>query len=751
MKIVVIGGGPGGLFFAILHKMADPSAEILVIERNRADDTFGWGVVFSDETLGKIAAADPEGFRRIEAAFVRWDEIDTFYRGRVIRSGGHGFCGLARRRLLQILQERCHELGVALHFERECAGPEEFPDADLIVAADGINSRVRCGLEAVFRPTVEPGLAKFIWLGTTRVFEAFTFIIREDAHGGLFQAHAYPFAPGFSTFIVETDEQSWRRAGLDAMSVDEGVAYCERLFAPELAGHRLLTNKSAWINFRTITCETWHAGNVVLLGDAVHTAHFSIGSGTKLAMEDAIALQQAVAGEPDVPAALALYQESRWLECAKLQRAAGVSRRWFEQIARYRDFAPEQFIASLMTRSKRITHGNLRLRDPAYVADLDRWYADHHGAAGAEPAPPPMFCPFKVRGMELINRIVVSPMCMYSAEDGAVDDWHLVHLGSRALGGAGLVIAEMTDVSADGRITPGCAGLYAPEHALAWRRIVDFVHRHSRAKIGVQLSHAGRKGSTCRLWEGENRPLDAGNWPLLAPSAIPWSAGKNQVPKAMDDADMARVLADFVRATHLALEADFDMIELHMAHGYLLAEFISPLTNRRTDHYGGDVAGRMRYPLAVLDAVRAAWPADRPLFVRISACDWAEGGLSEDEAVEVARLLQEHGVDVIDVSTSGTVPEARPEYGRMFQVPFSDRIRSELQIPTMAVGNIQGWDHANTVLVAGRADLCALARPHLADPYFTLRAAFEQGYDGPAAQWPPQYKLAKTAMRPSDG
>ena len=748
MKIAVIGGGPGGLFFSALMKKAEPAAEITVVERNRADDTFGWGVVFSNETLGNIAAADPESFAAIERAFVHWDDIDTYFKGQVIRSGGHGFCGLARRRLLEILQGRCRGLGVTLRFEAECAGPEAFPDADLIVGADGINSRVRGGLEAAFRPRIEANKAKFIWLGTTRLFEAFTFVIRENEHG-LFQVHAYPFersmSTGLSTFIVETDEATWRRAGLDRMSVEDGVAYCERLFAPELQGHRLMTNKSAWINFRTVSCERWHAGNVVLLGDAVHTAHFSIGSGTKLAMEDAIALVDALGRERTVPAALAAYQEARWLECAKLQRAAAVSRRWFEEIGRYRGFEPEQFVVSMMTRSKRVTYGNLRVRDPGYVAGLDRWFADRHGAAGVAPPPPPMFTPFTARGMTLVNRVVVSPMCMYSAADGAPNDWHLVHLGSRAVGGAGLVIAEMTDVCAEGRITPGCTGLYAPEHAAAWRRITDFVHQWSQAKIGVQLGHAGRKGSTRRLWEGENRPLEAGNWPLLAPSAIPWGPG-NQTPKAADRADMDALIADYVRATKLAEEAGFDMVEVHMAHGYLLAEFISPLTNQRTDEYGGDVAGRMRFPLEVLDAVRAAWPAEKPVFVRISACDWAEGGLSEDEAVAVARLLKAHGVDVIDVSTGGTVPEGRPEYGRMFQVPFSDRIRNEVGIPTMAVGNIQGWDHANTVLAAGRADLCALARPHLADPYLTLRAAFEQGYSGPGAAWPAQYKLATTAM-----
>ncbi len=750
MKIAVIGGGPGGLFVSVLLKRAFKDADITVVERNRPDDTFGWGVVFSKETLGNIEAADPECFARISEAFAYWNDIDTHFGGRVIRSGGHGFCGLARRRLLQILQERCTELGVNLRFETECENLDEFADADLIVAADGINSKVRGAHKDVFKPTIEPGTAKFIWLGTRRRFDAFTFIIRGN-DDGLFQVHAYPFDDKTSTFIVETDEASWRRAGLDKMSVDEGVAYCERLFAPELDGEPLMTNKSAWISFRTIKCEAWSHGRIVLIGDAAHTAHFSIGSGTKLAMEDAIALVDALGREETIPAALGAYYDARWLDAAKLQRVAGVSQRWFEEIGRYRNFDPEQMVVSMMTRSKQVTYDNLRMRDPEYVAGLDRWFAAKAGVGEIEPPPPPMFTPFKLREMELKNRVVVSPMCMYSAVDGTVDDWHLVHLGSRAVGGAGLVIAEMTAVSAEGRITLGCAGLYASEHGAAWRRIVDFVHRNSNAKIGVQLGHAGRKGSAKRLWEGMNDPLpETQAWQLLAPSAIPWSPA-SPTPKAMDRADMDRVIGDYVRATEIACAAGFDLIEVHMAHGYLLAEFISPLTNHRQDEYGGSIEDRMRFPLEVLNAVRASWPEQRPISVRISATDWARGGLSEGDLLTVARLLKAAEVDIIDVSTGGTVPEGEPVYGRMFQVPFSDRIRNEIDIATMAVGNIQGWDHINTVIASGRADLCALARPHLADPYLTLRAGFEQDYEGAAAAWPLQYGPATSSMRKPKG
>jgi len=745
MKISVIGGGPAGLYFALLVKKARPSSEIAVYERNQADDTFGWGVVFSDETLSNFLDADRPSCERITEGFVHWDAIDVCYRGEVVRSGGHGFSGIARRRLLQILQERCRELGVVLKFASEIEGHEALGDSDLIVAADGINSRTRTVMAEQFRPDVRPGAAKFIWLGTTKVFDAFKFFFQKNEHG-FFQVHAYPFDANTSTFIVETDEASWRAAGLDRMSAEEGVAYCERLFAEELEGHRLLTNKSEWINFRRVKNGTWHHGNVVLIGDAAHTAHFSIGSGTKLAMEDSIALCDALLKHAEIPKALAAYEEERWVEVAKLQKAAETSQRWFEEIRRYADDPLLQLTMSLMTRSKRVTHANLKLRDPGFIAQVDRWFAEAAGCDAQGAVPPPMFTPFELRGLVLENRVVVSPMCQYSAEDGVADDWHLVHLGSRAIGGAGLVIAEMTDVTKDGRISPGCTGLYDDRHVAAWRRVTEFVHGNSRAKIGIQLGHAGRKGSTGKLWEGYDKPLAEGNWELVAPSAIPLHPGLSQVPRPMTRADMDEVKAAYVAAAERALAAGFDLIEVHMAHGYLLASFISPLTNRREDEYGGSLENRMRYPLEVFDVVRAAWPEDRPISVRISAFDWAPGGTTEDDAVEVARMLQQHGADVIDVSSGQTVPHERPDYGRMFQTPFSDRIRHEVGIPTISVGAIQGWDHVNTVLTSGRADLCALARPHLFDPYFTLHAAAEQGWFG--VRWPNQY--GSGAPKPAD-
>ena len=736
MKISIIGGGPAGLYFGLLLKKAAPHHEIHITERNQPDDTFGWGVVFSDETLGNFLEADPQTHQAIIKDFVHWDAIDIHFRDTVVRSGGHGFSGIARRRLLQLLQDRCLELGVKIDFSTEVEGLEAFADADLIVAADGINSKIRTQLADHFKPTIIPGKAKFIWLGTTKVFEACKFFCRHNEHG-FFTVHAYPFDADTSTFIVETDEESWRAAGLDQMSVDDGVAYCERLFADDLQGHPLLTNKSAWINFMRVKNGNWCHDNVVLIGDAAHTAHFSIGSGTKLAMEDSIALTNAVLEHDDVSKALAAYQEARWVDVAKLQKTAQTSRRFYENIKRYADQHPLQFAVNMMSRSKRVTHENLRVRDPEFIGKVDRWFADENGAADVDPPPPPMFTPFSLRSMTLKNRVVVSSMCQYSCEGGVPNDWHLVHLGSRAIGGAGLVMAEMTDVSADGRISPGCAGIWSDEQAQAWKRIVDFVHGNSDAKIGLQLAHAGRKGATKRLWEGADQPLpNDQQWELIAPSPVPYKEN-NQVPRAMTRQDMDEVKAQFVAATKRAVDAGFDIIELHFAHGYLLSTFVSPLTNRRDDEYGGDLAGRLRFPLEVLDAVRAAWPDDRPMSVRISATDWAPGGTTEDDAVAIAKALQEHGVDIVDVSTGQVVAHQQPEYGRMYQTPFADRIRQEVGMATMAVGAIQGWDHVNTILASGRADLCALARPHLFDPYLTLHAAAEQEYFD--VRWPNQY------------
>ena len=757
MRVACIGGGPAGLYFAILFKKARPEAEVVVYERNKPDDTFGWGVVFSDETLSGFEQADPESYAEIRRRFAYWTDIETYLEvapGRVecVRSTGHGFCGLARKSLLQIFHARARELGVRLEFEREVRDENDVGRADLVLVCDGINSVVRAKHAAHFRPSIEWRRCKFAWFGTTKPLAAFTFVFRSNEHG-LFQVHAYPFQRGsepLSTWIVECHEDVWKRAGLEGASEQETVRVLEDLFAPELDGHPLLVNKSVWRSFPVIRCGTWVRGNTVLVGDAAHTAHFSIGSGTKLAMEDAIELVAALRETPsgDVPRALALYEERRAPEVARVQRAARTSMEWFENSARYARQRPLPFTFNLMTRSKRITWDNLAARDPELVRRVREDFAARHGlASAAGTAPPPLFAPLELRGVRLPNRIVVSPMCQYSAVDGTVGDWHLVHLGSRAVGGAGLVIGEMTDVSPAGRISLGCAGMYSDANERAWKRVVDFVHANSSAKIGIQLAHAGRKGSCNLPWEGDDPLRDGRAWQTLAPSALPfepdWPA-----PRAMDRGDMDRVRDDFVAATRRAARAGFDLVELHMAHGYLLSSFLSPAANKRTDEYGGSLANRLRFPLEVFEAVRAAWPAERPLAARISATDWlpAGEGITLEESVEIARTLHARGLDLVDVSSAGNTPDSPVEYGRMYQVPFAERIRYDVPgLAVMTVGGVQGADHANTILAAERADLCALARAHLVSPYLTLEASARYGVDEFA--WPKQYLPARPKPR----
>jgi len=740
VKAVSIGGGPAGLYFAIALKRLSPRHEVLVIERNRPYDTFGWGVVFSDQTMESLKSVDPESAGLILDNFAHWDDIDVHFKGEIITSGGHGFCGIGRKRLLNILQDRARALGAKLEFEQDVTDLAPFRDADLIVAADGVNSRIRATHAAIFRPHIMARPNKFIWLGTHKVFEAFTFAFVESPHGFIW-AHAYRFDKDTSTFIVECSEATWRAFGFDRASTEETIAICERVFARYLDGRKLMSNArhmrgSEWLNFQHLTCERWFTDNIVLIGDAAHTAHFSVGSGTKLAFDDAIALARHVDEGGISGQTLEAFQNERQLDVIRLQNAARNSTEWFEHLARYTRFEPMQFAYSLLTRSQRVSHENLRLRDRTWLEGLETWLARRAGSPENR-AIPPMFMPFRLRDLALTNRVVVSPMSMYSARDGMPGDFHLVHYGARAQGGAALVVTEMTDVSADGRITPGCAGIYTEAQAKAWKRIVDFVHRETPAKICLQLGHAGPKGSVRVPWEGEDEPLERGNWPLIAPSPIPWSA-KNQVPRAMDRADMERVIADYVSATRRAEVAGFDMIELHMAHGYLLSAFLTPLTNRRQDGYGGGVEGRLRFPLEVFAAVRAAWPSPKPISVRISASDWAgEEGNSEADILAIARAFRDAGADIMDVSAGQTTPDAKPVYGRMFQTPFSDLIRNEAHVPTMTVGNIYEIDHVNSIIAAGRADLCCLARPHLADPYWTLRAAAEQGYD--TLEWPKPY------------
>jgi anthraniloyl-CoA monooxygenase len=755
MRAVCLGGGPGGLYFAISLKRRDPAHEVVVIERNRPDDTFGWGVVLSDETLANLEANDAESAAFIRESFVYWDDIAVHYRGETVRSGGHGFSGIGRKRLLNILQERARALGVKLQFETEAADVSAYADYDLIVGADGVNSRVRATHADVFKPDIDVRACKYIWLGTHQKFDdAFTFIFEQTEHGWIW-AHAYQFDGDTATFIVECSEETWRRAGFRQMSTEETIAACEKIFARNLGGHKLMSNArhlrgSAWLNFNRVLCERWSHKNIVLLGDAAATAHFSVGSGSKLALESAIALADYLHSEPSMTHAFRRYEDERRLEVLRLQSAARNSTEWFEDVERYLHLDPVQFNYSLLTRSQRISHENLRERDENWLGGAERWF--ERQATGREPQiqRPPMFVPFRVRGIELKNRVVVSPMAQYRAVDGTPTDWHLVHYAERAKGGAGLVFTEMTCVSPEGRITPGCTGLYRPEHEAAWKRIVDFVHAESDAKFAIQLGHSGPKGSTQLGWETMDAPLPSGNWTVMGPSAVAWSA-ENQAPRAMTRADMDRVRDEFVRSAQTARRAGFDWLELHYAHGYLLSAFITPITNKRTDEYGGSLENRMRFPLEVFRAVRAVWPDDKPMSVRISANDWVPDGISPRDSVEVARILTDADADMIDVSAGQTSKRAKPVYGRMFQTPFSDRIRNEAGIATLAVGNIYDADHVNSILMAGRADLVCLARPHLANPYWTLHAAADLGYEGlawPKPYWPGRDQLHRLKSRP---
>ena len=762
MKIVCIGGGPAGLYFGLLMKQLGRERghdhDITVVERNKPYDTFGWGVVFSDATMDNMRQWDRATADTIEQSFAHWDDIELQFKGKTIRSGGHGFVGIGRKKLLNILQARCEELGVKLVFETEADSDADYPDADLVIASDGINSRIRSKYAAVFKPDIVTRPNRFIWLGTKKRYEPFTFIFEKTEHGW-FQAHIYKFDDSTSTFIVECPEHVWLAHGLDTASPDESVAFCEQLFARDLRGEKLMSNArhlrgSAWLNFQRVTCQQWWhfngSNHVVLMGDAVHTAHFAIGSGTKLALEDAIELtrQFKLLGDTadHIPQVLAAYQPLRAVEVLRIQNAAWNAMEWFEVCGqRYCDqLEPEQFMYSMLTRSQRISHENLRLRDKRWLDGFEQWFDMKSGLQVDKPVPP-MFTPYTVRGITLKNRVVVSPMAQYSCTDGLPGEFHLVHLGSRALGGAGMVVAEMTCTSADARITPGCPGLWSHAQRDAWKRIVDFVHRESDAKIALQIGHAGPKGSTNAPWQGTgaDRPLVQGNWPLLAASALPYLKD-GAMPRAMTAEDMARVKADFVRSTQLAAEAGFDWLELHCAHGYLLSSFISPLTNQRGDDFGGSLAKRLRFPLEVFAAVRSAWPEDKPISVRISAHDWVEGGITPADAVDIARAFKAAGADMIDCSSGQVSAEQKPTYGRMYQTPFADRVRNEAGIATIAVGAITEADHVNSIISAGRADLCAVARPHLANPAWTFTEAARIGFTG--VDWPQQYQSGKPQM-----
>ncbi|MDQ0923752.1 anthraniloyl-CoA monooxygenase [Pseudarthrobacter sp. W1I19] len=752
MKIAIVGGGPGGLYFAALMKQLDPAHEITLWERNAARDTFGFGVVFSDETLGGIGNADPVVADYMSRRFARWADIDIHFGGKMISVGGQGFAAMSRKELLELLQRRCAELNVDLRFQTLAPAIEELEaNYDLVLAADGVNSQIRTKYADAFGPDLDPRTNKFMWLGTDQVFEAFKFFVKET-EWGVMQIHGYPYSDEGSTFIVEMHEDVWRAAGFDetanevfppGVSDEKAIAKIREIFAEELEGYEVLANNSKWLNFNTVRNQSWSKGNIVLIGDAAHTAHFSIGSGTKLAMEDSLALAACLHEHTDVESALAAYEAERRPVVASTQRAAQASLEWFERIGQYKDQDPTQFAFNLLTRSRRITQENLRLRDPEFAAAVERNFAESQGLTQVAPA---MFQPFRIGGLELKNRVVVSPMDMYSAVDGIPGDFHKVHLGSKALGGAALVMTEMVCVSEAGRITPGCTGLYTDDQLDSWKEIVDFVHSQSTAKIGAQIGHSGRKGSTKLMWVGIDEPLEAGNWQAVGPSALAYGP-RNQVPLELDRAGMDSIKEEFVAATLRAEEAGFDLLEVHAAHGYLLSSFLSPVSNRRTDEYGGNLENRLRFPLEVFDAVRAAWPADKPVTVRISATDWIEGGNTSDDSIEIARAFVAHGAAGLDVSTGQVAKEEKPAFGRSYQTPFADRIRQEVAAPAgaavIAVGAISSYDDVNSILLAGRADLIALGRTHLYDPQWTLHAAADQGYQGPGATWIPQFRAGR--------
>jgi anthraniloyl-CoA monooxygenase len=749
MKISVVGGGPGGLYFALLTKKAKPDWEIEVFERNRADDSFGFGVVFSDETLDEFLDRDRVVFERIKDQFAYWDDVAIHFKGHEMRCAGNGFCGTSRQTLLTILQERCAELGVALTFEADVSGvglKERFKDSDVIVACDGINSEIREHYKEDFQPTTVMKSNHFSWMGSTRPMGEFNYFFAETEHGPVV-AHCYQYEKKHSTWVFEMDDATWRGHGFDGLTEEQSRDALEVIFAKELDGHPLLLNRSNWRNFPRVFCENWYSDNVVILGDAKASAHFSIGSGTKLAMECAISFSDAMLehGENSVETAFKAYDDERRVPCQITQHNADVSLAWFEHMGRSWDMEPYQFAMVVMCRAKSVTYDNLIVRDENFVEKVDdEWYARHLRETGEDltkTRPTPMFSKFKLREMELPNRVVMSPMAQYSAdEDGNPTDWHKVHYGSHATGGMGLIYTEMTCPSPDARITRGCPGLWTDKQEQKWAEIVDFIHSNSGAKVAMQLGHAGRKGSTQLGWEKMDFPIkdEDQNWPLYSASPIPWFDNASQIPAEINVDKMSEIKADFVSATQRADRAGFDMLELHCAHGYLLASFLSPLTNLRTDQFGGSIENRLRYPLDVFNAMRSVWPTDKPMAIRISGTDWKAGGLSETDMIAIAKAFEEAGCDLIDVSSGQTIADQEPVYGRMFQTHLAEAIRNVPKIATMTVGAITEPAQVNTILHTRRADLVAIGRPHMWNPFFTHHAAAWYGAQN-REMWPKQY------------
>jgi anthraniloyl-CoA monooxygenase len=741
MKIAVIGGGPGGLYFSILTKKAMPNCQIDVYERNKPDDSFGFGVVFSDETLGEFLKRDMQSYELIRSKFAYWDDIIVARDGQEVSIAGNGFCGCSRKTLLKLLHQRCLEEGVNLHFEQNIDNVSAYQDADIILASDGIASGIRTQYETEFGTNITLKKNRFVWLGSTKPLDAFTYFFRTTAHGTIV-AHTYQYEEGMSTWIFECSDETWQKHGFEVTNEEDTIAKISKLFAAELDGHPLISNKSHWRQFPHVTNKNWYHNNIVLLGDAKATAHYSIGSGTKLAMDCAIGLSDAVIANPtNVQAAFEQYNKTRRNTVEMIQYAALVSLDWFENMDRNIQHTFYQFAFGCMTRSKKVTYENLRLRDKSFT---DKVLTEFNSRTSNAVETPAAFTPFKLRDLELSNRIVMAPMGQYCAENGNVTDWHLVHYGSRATGGVGLIITEMTAVSETGRITLGCAGIYTEEQQVKWKSITDFIHKNTQTKIGIQLGHSGRKGAIKKPWEGSNEPID-NPWELLSASPIAFNS-KMAIPREMTLADMDSITFQFVQATKNAEAAGFDMIELQAHHGFLLASFLSPLTNIRKDEFGGSIENRLKFPLSVFQEMRKVFPKNKPMSVRISASDWAANGISEEDIIYIAKAFKEAGADIINVSTGNTVEYQKPQIGRMWQTPFADAVRNTVHIPTITTGYIQDIDQINTIILNGRADLVALGRPLLADANFVRNAQAYEQFE--ATDIPKQYKAGSSHLYP---